>query len=292
PGNLLQDADSAMYVAKGKGKARYEVFDPIVHARAVDLLSLEIELRRALEKDEFQLYYEPIVAIGSRKVTGLEAFIRWEHPERGLILPSQFIKYAEELGIIGEIDEWVLRTACNQFHSWQDLTLPPPRIAVNLSPHQIWRKNLKSQVEDILKATGISPSWLELELLETVLLDDIEEAVHAIQELKGIGVLLSLDDFGAVYSSLSQLRRLPIDIIRIDRTLISEVGNDHTSAAIVAAIISLAKSIDLKVVAEGVETEEQFEFLRDLNCDEGQGYLFGHPVPADEIASILVNGLA
>lgn len=291
PENLLQDADSAMYVAKGKGKARYEVFDARVHARAVDLLSLEIELRKALEEEEFLLYYEPIVAISSRKVTGLEAFIRWQHPEKGIILPSEFIKHAEDLGIIREIDEWVLRTACNQFHAWQDLTIPPPRIAVNLSPQQIWMKNLKGQLEEIIKSTGISPAWLELELLETVLLDDIEEAVQAIQELKGIGVKLSLDDFGAVYSSLNQLRRLPIDILRIDRTLIAEVEKDKTSTAIVTAIVSLAKSIGLQVVAEGIETEQQFEFLRKINCDEGQGYYFGPPVPADEIAAILVSGL-
>ncbi|MCH7662257.1 MAG: EAL domain-containing protein [Chloroflexi bacterium] len=290
PENLIKDADTAMYIAKGKGKARYEVFDPQIHSRAVDLLQLEIELRRALENKEFELHYEPIVSVGNRKVTGLEAFIRWQHPERGLVLPDQFIKHAEEIGIIGDIDEWVLRTACNQFHAWQDLALPPPRIAINLSSHQIRRKNLKSQVEEIIKAAGLSPSWIELELLETVLLDDIDEAVAAIQELKSVGVRLSLDDFGAVYSSLSQLRHLPIDILRIDRTLIAEVVNDRSSAAIVSAIISLAKSLDLKVVAEGVETEEQLEFLRQKDCDEAQGYLFGHPLPVDQITELLLRG--
>ena len=189
-----------------------------------------------------------------------------------------------------DIDEWVLRTACNQFQTWQDLTLPPPRIAINLSPHQIRRKNLKNQVEEIIKASGLSPSWIELELLETILLDDIEETVFAMQELKSIGVRLSLDDFGAVYSSLSQLRHLPVDILRIDRTLIAEVAKDRSSAAIVSAIISLAKSLNLKVVAEGVETEEQLEFLRQKDCDEAQGYLFGHPLPVDQITELLLRG--
>ncbi len=290
PENLIRDADTAMYIAKENGKARYEVFDPKIHARAVDLLQLEIELRRALDNEEFQLYYEPIVSVGSRKVTGLEAFIRWQHPERGLVYPNQFIKHAEEIGIMVDIDEWVLRTACNQFQAWQDLTLPPPRIAINLSTHQIRRKNLKNQVEEIIKASGLSPSWIELELLETILLDDIEETVFAMQELKSIGVRLSLDDFGAVYSSLSQLRHLPVDILRIDRTLIAEVAKDRSSAAIVSAIISLAKSLNLKVVAEGVETEEQLEFLRQKDCDEAQGYLFGHPLPVDQITELLLRG--
>jgi len=290
PENLIRDADTAMYIAKENGKARYEVFNPQIHAKAVDLLQLEIELRRALDNEEFQLYDEPIVSVGSRKVTGLEAFIRWQHPERGLVYPNQFIKHAEEIGIMVDIDEWVLRTACNQFQTWQDLTLPPPRIAINLSTHQIRRKNLKNQVEEIIKASGLSPSWIELELLETILLDDIEETVFAMQELKSIGVRLSLDDFGAVYSSLSQLRHLPVDILRIDRTLIAEVAKDRSSAAIVSAIISLAKSLNLKVVAEGVETEEQLEFLRQKDCDEAQGYLFGHPLPVDQITELLLRG--
>jgi diguanylate cyclase (GGDEF)-like protein/PAS domain S-box-containing protein len=290
PENLIKDADTAMYLAKGKGKARYEIFNPQIHARAVDMLQLETELRRALEMGEFQLHYEPIVSVSSRQITGLEAFIRWEHPDRGTILPDQFIKYAEEIGIIGDIDDWVLRTACEQYHSWQDIGLPPPRIAVNLSARQIRRKNLKNQIEEIIQTSGLSPSWLELELLETDLLDDIEEAVSAAQALKSLGVTLSLDDFGAVYSSLSQLRYLPVDILRIDRTLVGEVRNDRPSAAIVSAIISLAKSLDLSIIAEGVETEEQLDFLREKECDEAQGYLFGRPLPVESITELLLKG--
>lgn len=290
PENIIKDADTAMYHAKEKGKARFQIFNPQMHASAVDMLQLEIELRHALDVGEFQLYYVPIVSVGSRQLTGLEAFIRWQHPERGLILPDQFIKHAEEIGIIAEIDKWVLKTACDQFNSWQELSTPPPRIAINLSAHQIRRKDLKNQVEEILKSSGLSPSWLELELLETDLLDDIEEAVSATQALKSLGIKLSLDDFGAVYSSLSQLRYLPVDILRIDRTLVGEVVNDKSSAAIVSAIISLAKSLDLSTIAEGVETEEQLDFLREKECDEAQGYLFGHPLPVDSITELLVKG--
>ncbi|MBW8011577.1 MAG: EAL domain-containing protein [Chloroflexi bacterium] len=289
PENLLHDSDTAMYQAKQHGKARYVLFDPKVHARAVDILQLEMELRNALEREEFDLVYVPIMQVKNQSIAGVEAFVRWLHPERGVLRPEEFLKYAEEFGMMGAIDDWVLSAGIAQMREWERAGLSPGRLAVNLSAHQVGSRNLSAKVEKVLEVMGFPPDKLELELLETVLLDDVENAVSTILNLKELGVILSLDDFGAVYSSLSHLKRLPVDKLRIDRSLIEGISQDKDSEAIVSAIISLAQSMNLQVLAEGVETNEQLEFLKKNNCDEAQGYLFGKLMTADHIADLLTN---
>jgi len=288
--DLLRDADTAMYRAKMLGKARYEVFDTVLHTRALKLLQLETDLRRAIEHQEFQLHYQPILSLITGEIVGFEALLRWQHPQRGLVSPEEFISVAEETGLIVPIGEWALRTACVQNKTWQEADLPPLYVAVNLSGRQFKQQDLIERIIGILTDTGLDSRWLELELTESIIMEDAETTIKTLRELEGLGVQLSIDDFGTGYSSLSYLKRFPIDTLKIDRSFVSDITTDPDDAAIITTIITLAHSLKLEVIAEGVETREQLDFLRSQQCDKVQGYLFSQPVPAKMFEKLLREG--
>lgn len=284
---LLRNADTAMYYAKDSGKDMFKFFTQEMNVSVRDRLTLQNSLRRALERDEFILYYQPKMDIASRQVTGVEALLRWLHPQEGMILPGRFIPQAEETGLIIPIGEWVLRTACRQIKEWQAKGHPSIRIAVNVSASQFKRQNFAETVTGILEETGISPLFLELELTESAIMQNIDSSVEILNSLKAMGIQISIDDFGTGYSSLSYLRRFPIDYIKIDRSFIVNFTSNSDDRAIVTAIIAMARSLGLKIIAEGVETEEQLAILSELGCHEMQGYLYSKPLPP----SLLFNFL-
>jgi len=284
---LLKNADTAMYRAKEKGKNNYQIYTPAMNARALERLAMENGLRRALERNEFVVYYQPKVNINTGKIVGMEALVRWQTPDRGLLPPGEFIPLAEDTGLIVPIGEWVLRTACAQNKAWQDAGYPPVRVAVNLSARQFHLQNLVEVVSRILKETGLAPEWLELEITESVAMQNAEYTVKMLKELKEMGIQLAIDDFGTGYSSLSYLKRFPINKLKIDRSFVNEIGLDQDNEAIASTVIVLGQSLKLGVVAEGVETEEQCDFLKQHQCDEMQGFLFGKPVSADEFEELL-----
>ncbi|WP_054774186.1 EAL domain-containing protein, partial [Methylogaea oryzae] len=277
---LLRNADAAMYTAKQDGRNSYVFFTPSMNAGALERLSMETSLRRALEREEFRLHYQPKVDADSGRVLGLEALLRWEHPELGWVPPSRFIPLAEDTGQIAAIGNWVLQTACRQNRAWQEQGLLAVPVAVNLSALQFRQRRLKDQVLDALRQSDLDARYLELELTESMLMEDTAGAVVMLAELRKIGVRLSIDDFGTGYSSLSYLKRLPIDALKIDQSFVRDIADDSDDAAIVSAVISMAHDLHLRVVAEGVETLEQLRFLRAHQCDEAQGYLFSRPVCA------------
>jgi len=287
PEDLLRDADTAMYRAKAQGKARHEVFTKTMHARAVELLRLEADLRRAIERQEFVVYYQPIVSAETRKIASFEALVRWQHPQRGLVFPSEFIPVAEETGLIVLIGEWVLRTACTQSKAWQKEGLPSVGVAVNISARQFKQQNLIEIISRILRDTGLSPHLLELELTENIVMENTEAAIVTLRRLKELGVKLSIDDFGIGYSSLEYLKHFPIDTVKIDQSFVRDIITDPGDAAIAIAVITLAHSLELKVIAEGVELEEQLAFMRSQQCDKIQGYLFSRPLPAEGVRKLL-----
>ena len=287
---LLKNADTAMYRAKEQGRNNYQLYTPTMNARAFERLTLENSLRRALERNEFTVYYQPKVDIQNRQVAGVEALVRWQHPELGLILPGDFIPAAEDTGLIVPIGEWVLHTACAQNKAWQDAGYPPVRVAVNLSARQFQLQNLVQTVAGVLSATGLDPNCLELEITESIAMQNAEFTIKTLNDLKEMGVQISIDDFGTGYSSLSYLKRFPINNLKIDKSFVQEINTDHDNAAIASAVIVLGQSLNLGVIAEGVETEEQLNFLREQNCDEIQGYLFGRPLPAIDMENILMQG--
>jgi diguanylate cyclase (GGDEF)-like protein/PAS domain S-box-containing protein len=284
---LMKNADSAMYHAKDAGRSNYQFFKSDMNARAVERHSIENDLRHALERQEFVLHYQPKMNLETRAIIGVEALIRWSHPQRGFVPPAQFIPVAEECGLIVPIGRWVLREACRQARAWQDSGMRPLRIAVNVSLAELRAKDFISGVRAILTETGLQPHFLELELTETFLMQDSKSTGGVLKALKDIGVHLALDDFGTGYSSLSYLKRFPIDTLKIDRSFVSDVATDVDDASIVSAVISMGESLHMRVVAEGVETLEQLAFLQEHSCPFGQGYFFSRPVTAGGFAQLL-----
>lgn len=287
PEDILRDADTALYRAKARGRARCEVFDASMRDHAMSLLQLEVELWHAIEHREFRVFYQPIVSMETGRIIGCEALVRWQHPQRGRVSPAEFIPLAEETGLIMPIGEWVLRTACAQNKAWQDSGLPPLWVAVNLSAHQFRRKDLGKTIAQILQEISLEPQYLKLELTESNAMENAEETTKTLRELREIGVQLAIDDFGTGYSSLSYLKRFPIDDLKIDRSFVMSITTDPDDAAIATAVITLAHSLKLQVIAEGVETEEQLAFLGSHQCDAAQGYLFSRPTSAESFAELL-----
>jgi diguanylate cyclase (GGDEF)-like protein/PAS domain S-box-containing protein len=284
---LLQTADIAMYHAKEEGRNTYEFYAPEMNAYAAERLDMENLLRRALERQEFVLHYQPRVAVKSGRITGVEALIRWNSKELGLVLPVQFIPLAEKTGLIVPIGEWVLRTACAQNRAWQQRGLPPLLMSVNLSPRQFRQKTLVETIARGLRDTGLDPRWLELEITEGMIMPHADKAIVILQKLHQLGVQLSVDDFGTGYSSLAYLGRIPVQKFKIDQSFVQCLTIDGDDAGIVTAVIAMAKSFKLAVVAEGVETKKQLAVLEKLECDEYQGYHFSQPLPADEFARLV-----
>ncbi len=284
---LLKNAEMAMYQAKERGRNTFEFFSEEMNARALERLSLEGQLRRALERDQFVLYYQPKVDVAAPRIVGAEALLRWRHPELGMVPPTRFIPVAEDTGMIVEIGEWVLREATRQLKAWSMQGLPPISVSVNVSGAQFRQPRLLETVRKTLEASGAAPDSLILELTESMLMDGASANVEMLTRLKATGVKLSMDDFGTGYSSLTYLKRFPIDELKIDRAFISGIPAERDSMAIVAAIVAMARALGLKVVAEGVETEEQLRFLRVLRCEVYQGYLCSRPVPPEPFADLL-----
>jgi EAL domain-containing protein (putative c-di-GMP-specific phosphodiesterase class I) len=283
-----------MYRAKSLGKARHEVFDEAMHELAVNLLQLETDLRRAQERNEFIIEYQPIVSLTDFRVSGFEALVRWQHPDRGLVSPIDFIPVAEEGGQILQIGQWVLRQACIEMKGWQERfpADPPLFVTVNLSAKQFAQPNLIEQVKESLEASRLDPNCLKLEITESVVMDDIEKGTAMLFQLRALGVRLSIDDFGTGYSSLSYLHRFPIDTLKIDRSFVTRIVNDKENIEIVRTILMLAENLGMDVVAEGVETQEQMALLRQLSCQSGQGYFFSKPMRVHEAEQIISDTYA
>jgi diguanylate cyclase (GGDEF)-like protein/PAS domain S-box-containing protein len=291
-GTLMKRADLAMYHAKETGRDSYQFFKSEMNARAIERQSLEDGLRNAIERQELVLHYQPKLDLATGGIVGAEALIRWRHPQRGLVPPGQFITIAEDCGLIVPIGRWVLREACRQARAWQIAGLPPLCVAINISAVELRAPGFVSGVRAILKEAGLEPRYLELELTETVLIEDSRTVADVLKELRDIGVLLALDDFGTGYSSLSHLRRFPIDALKIDQSFVRDLTLDEDDAGIVTAVIGMGKSLHMRVVAEGVETREQLEILQEQGCPQGQGYYFCRPVPAEEFGQLLESDTA
>src|ERR1039457_1522664 len=292
--DLVRDADIAMYRAKRTGKARCEVSDPAMHASAVKRLRLETDLRKALDQGEFRVYYQPIVSLQTDKITGFEALTRWQRPE-GLLSPVEFIAVAEEIGLIIPMNRRLLREACQRLRSWQSEfpSSPPLTMSVNITSKEFAQPDLVSEIRKSLAETGVDPGCLQLEIIETIAMGDAEKSGHVLSQLKALGVRLSIDDFGTGYSSLSRLRRIPVDTIKIDRAFISHMDRDLERREIVRIIIMLAHNLGLKFVAEGTETQEHINLLKQLNCEMAQGYFFSRPADDQAMLRLLAsNGIA
>jgi diguanylate cyclase (GGDEF)-like protein len=284
---LLKHAEMAMYQAKERGRNTYEFFSAELNARALERLALETQLRHALERDQFVLYYQPKVDMKARRIVGAEALLRWNHPDMGIVPPNRFIPVAEETGMIVEIGEWVLRAAMCQARAWSLQGLPPITISVNVSGAQFRDRKVLRAVYAALQASGAHPGTLAVELTESMLMDGADQNIEILRALKDLGVRVSMDDFGTGYSSLTYLSRFPVDELKIDRSFVSGTPNDPNSVAIVTAVIAMAKALGLKVVAEGVETQEQYQFLEQSDCDIFQGYYCSRPVPPEPFADLL-----
>jgi len=288
PDDILRDADIAMYRAKENGKARYEVFDHDMHASAVSRLQLESDLRQAIERNEFCVYYQPIVSLETGRLAGFEALVRWNHPRRGLVSPADFIPVAEETGLIVPIGEWVLNEACARVRQWQ-IDSPSHRslsLSVNLSARQVAQPDLLNRIKEALENSKLNSHCLKLEITESVVMENAEAAAQMFKQLRSLGVQLSIDDFGTGYSSLSYLHRFPLNYLKIDRSFVSRLTTDNDNA-IVRTISTLARNLGMEVIAEGIETEEQFQQLKMLGCEYGQGYLFSRPVANEGVDHLL-----
>ena len=289
PELLIRDADAAMYRAKERGRGRCEVFDAAMRAGAVRRLETERELRHALDRDELELHYQPVVALGSGEIVGLEALVRWNHPERGLLDPGEFVSIAEDSGLIEPIGRWVQETACRQALGWHELRPDqrPLDVAVNLSARQVAHRDLAGQIREVLARTGLDPVNLRLEVTESVLVEESASAMATLEALSELGVRLVLDDFGTGYSSLAYLNRFPFDALKIDRSFVDGLGLEQERTAIVEAVIGMARALSLDAIAEGVESEEQLAELRRLGCDFAQGHLFSRPLAPDKVTKLL-----
>jgi diguanylate cyclase (GGDEF)-like protein len=286
---LVKNADIAMYRAKDQGRNNYQFYSAQMNKHTFERLAMESSLRRAVERNEFLLHYQPKLDLRTGAIAGVEALVRWKHPDWGMVSPAQFIPLAEETGLIVQIGEWVLKTACEQSRQWRDQGIPGVRVAVNLSARQFAQESLLQGVAKIIAESGLTPECLELEITESMVMQNAEHATETLQKLKAMGVSLAIDDFGTGYSSLAYLKRFPIDCVKIDRSFIKDIPVDADDMAITKGVIALGHSLRLKVVAEGVETKEQQEFLQANDCDEMQGFLFSKPLPAEEVTTLLKN---
>ena len=291
PGEMLREAEIAMVRAKGDPSKRYVLFEPSMSEQTMDRIDMENDLRRAIERGELRLHYQPLVDLTTDRIVGFEALVRWQHPVRGLVPPLSFIPLAEETGLIVPLGRWVLETACRQAREWRDARPGAPQLmmSVNLSARQFGQPDLVDQVVAILAETGLDPTTLELEITESVVMDQSEVGIRTLHRLRDMGVRLVLDDFGTGYSSLAYLKHLPLDTIKIDRTFVAGLDGE-ADRSIVEAVIALAHGLRISVVAEGIETEAQFEILRAMGCDTGQGYLFARPLPEPDAARLLSPG--
>jgi diguanylate cyclase (GGDEF)-like protein len=287
---LLKNADMAVYRAKEQGRNNYQFYLASLNTNALERLAMETSLNQAVERQEFLLHYQPRVDLNTGQIIGIEALVRWQHQSLGMVSPAKFIPLAEETGLIVPIGEWVLRTACAQNKAWQAGGLPPVVVSVNISARQFQQKRLVEMVSRVLKETGLDPQYLELELTESILMQKEEPCIEMLRDLNSMGISLSIDDFGTGYSSLSYLNRLPVKSLKIDKSFVNRITKDTNNAGIVTAIITLAHSLRLEAIAEGVETTEQLEFLRSLHCDGMQGYLFSQPLPAGEATKLMAEG--
>ncbi len=287
--SLLKHADFAMYRAKQQGRNNYQLFAEDMHHKALNQLTLEGDLRRALAREEFLLYYQPQVEIATGRIIAVEALIRWQHPQLGFVSPDQFIPLAEEIGLIAPIGQWVLQTACIQHQAWRTLGFPPLRVAVNLSPRQFHQSHLIKIILQTLEETEIDPEYLELEITESAAMEDVEFTIKILQELRAMGLHITIDDFGTGYSSLNMIKHFPLNTLKIDRSFVKDLVDNSNDAAIAQTIIALGQGLKLQVVAEGVETSEQLAFLRSMHCDIAQGYFFCPPVPATDIPQLLLS---
>jgi diguanylate cyclase (GGDEF)-like protein/PAS domain S-box-containing protein len=286
---LIKNADAALYRTKQKGKNNYNFYTSTMNAEASEMLRLETFLHGALEREEFILYYQPQVNIKTKKICGVEALIRWQHPELGLVSPAKFIPLAEETGSIVQIGEWVLKTACQQSKAWQKMGLPNLKVSVNIAPRQFQEENLVDRIEEILLDTELSPNLLELEITETTIVQNVDFARHALRRLRNMGIHISMDDFGTGYSSLGYLKKFSFQTLKIDQSFVRDLQDNPQDKAIISAIVTLGRGFNLRVVAEGVETVEQLEMLRALNCEEMQGYWFSRPLPTNDVTQFLGN---
>jgi diguanylate cyclase (GGDEF)-like protein len=286
---LLKNADAAMYRAKQKGRNNYQLYTSAIGTKAQERLVLENNLYKALERQEFQLYYQPQIDLKTSEIVGMEALIRWHSQESGFISPSQFIPIAEEMGLISPIGEWVLWTACAQNRTWQSLGFPPVRMAVNLSARQFQQKNLVNTIAQVLESTKLEPRYLELEITESIAMQDISLTISVLRTLRSMGIQIAMDDFGTGYSSLSSLKSFPLDKLKIDQSFVRELVTDSFDAAIITALVALGHGLKLEVIAEGVETQEQLAFLRAAKCDGVQGYFLSRPLPAEVATNLFIK---
>ncbi|HSN68724.1 MAG TPA: EAL domain-containing protein, partial [Thermoanaerobaculia bacterium] len=287
PETLLKNADAAMYRAKEQGRDTYQIYAPAMNACAIERLSLETQLRRALENEEFEVHYQPLVELESGTVYGAEALLRWRRPDGRIAAPRTFMRTLDASGLIVPVGDWVLRRACQDAVEWSDIDGFRISVAVNLAARQFQRPNLAERIAAVLGETGLEPPRLELEITESCAMQNAEASVRTMRELKRAGVRIAVDDFGTGYSSLHYLKRFPIDTLKLDRSFVQDVNEDHGDAAIATAVVSMATSLGLKLVAEGIETPEQLAFFRERRCSRGQGFLFGRPMAGDEFRAFL-----